>query len=774
MKKNHHRFIKFVFSAQLIAVLFSCASVKRSSEIDVEDDEISDKKIVRLAPDVSEKMLDASYWILRSKKPYEIKMSKKQISVWNDLMLDHVYSGIGKSLYALTDLRAADSFITNEDIRYTMQRYSPGHPWYEKKDGEIRQLTKADWQKFYKLMNYNELGSSAYFLNATRSDKTELRDFPVRKAVCVRRANIRLVPSDNFYSDDQDFWYDDIAQNSGILMNEPVLVLWESSDKKWFFVQSSFCTGWIHREDVAFCTEKEFQRYFDYTNQPSSSFVTVTVDRLVLSDEYAVGKIPEEEKTLPEFFMGTYLHTADWDDPKFSDSFSPRIPYASYLVEIPYKKADESLGIAYASFPAGCCARGLLDYTEANVLNLAFKPLGIRYGWGGMESARDCSEYLKDIFRCFGFMLPRNSRGQLSVSGKTEELTKKSVAQKKNVLASCSPGDVLGFPGHVMMYLGSENGKNYVISALGSYYPQKFDKNSEESKAAVIDACSVNVNTLDVYRKNGLTWLENLTQAKSFVLTADEASFKRKISFNKSWQFAEFSKINSGSAVFYSAKQKQKNITVALNAGHGTAGGKSEKTFSHPDRSPKLTGGTNPLGAVESIAVSDGMIFSDGKTEAEVNLRTAHILKSKLLEKGYDVLMIRDSADVQLDNIARTVICNNYADIHISIHFDGDRQKFDKGCFYCGIPDGLRKLKNVEKHCAESTRLGELLVAALRSADLPIYADGKLDTDLTQTSFSTIPTVDIELGNQHTDTSTKNLEARAEALLSGIEAFFAK
>ena len=48
----------------------------------------------------------------------------------------------------------------------------------------------------------------------------------------------------------------------------------------------------------------------------------------------------------------------------------------------------------------------------------------------------------------------------------------------------------------------------------------------------------------------------------------------------------------------------------------------------------------------------------------------AQILKDKLLAAGYDVLMVRDVSDVQLDNVARTVICNNAADCHIALHWD--------------------------------------------------------------------------------------------------------
>ena len=158
-----------------------------------------------------------------------------------------------------------------------------------------------------------------------------------------------------------------------------------------------------------------------------------------------------------------------------------------------------------------------------------------------------------------------------------------------------------------------------------------------------------------------------------------DSGLETQIMLNSKWQFADFSKINSGNAVLYKADKKRKHVTVAVNAGHGTTGGSSVKTFSHPDKSPKVTGGTNAAGAVESIAVSDGMTFKNGKTEAEVNLRTARFFKERLLLAGYDVLMIRDSDDTQLDNIARTVIANNAADIHIAIHFDGDYEKEGQG-----------------------------------------------------------------------------------------------
>ena len=139
------------------------------------------------------------------------------------------------------------------------------------------------------------------------------------------------------------------------------------------------------------------------------------------------------------------------------------------------------------------------------------------------------------------------------------------------------------------------------------------------------------------------------------------------IYMNTTWEYADHSVISDGYAVLYKAAGERKNIIVGVNAGHGTAGGSSVRTLCHPDGSPKSTGGSTAAGATTATAVSGGMTFYDGTSESEVTFRMAQILRDRLLSQGYDVLMVRDGADVQLDNVARTVICNNVADCHISL-----------------------------------------------------------------------------------------------------------
>lgn len=246
----------------------------------------------------------------------------------------------------------------------------------------------------------------------------------------------------------------------------------------------------------------------------------------------------------------------------------------------------------------------------------------------------------------------------------------------------------------------------------------------------------------------------------------------QQIGLDPSWEYAEYAKITSGEAVMYRASSNRKGIVVGVNAGHGTSGGESVKTLCHPDGSPKTTGGTTGAGAVKAIAVSGGMTFDDGTPESTVTLKMAKILKSKLLAAGYDVLMIRDDSDVQLDNVARTVICNNVADCHIALHWDGDGLSYDKGCFYISVPDGIKDMEPVASHWREDDALGECLIEGLSACGAKINGGGSMSIDLTQTSYSTVPSVDIELGNACSDHSESALENLADGLLMGVESFF--
>ena len=243
-----------------------------------------------------------------------------------------------------------------------------------------------------------------------------------------------------------------------------------------------------------------------------------------------------------------------------------------------------------------------------------------------------------------------------------------------------------------------------------------------------------------------------------------------EIKINPLWEYSKFSKIFTGSSFLQYTSKIPKNHIIAINAGHGTKNGSSFKTLCHPDGSPKTTGGSTKKGEIYACAVSSGMMFPNGISEATVNLKVAKIIKEILLNNGYDVLMIRNDDDVQLDNIARTVIANHYADAHISIHFDAGEK--DKGAFYLSVPNEIKEMMPVKNYWKMHNKLGKDLIEGLKDVGIKIFGKGNLDIDLTQTSYSTIPSVDIELGDQGSYVSDKILKIMGEGLMKGIDKFF--
>lgn len=269
---------------------------------------------------------------------------------------------------------------------------------------------------------------------------------------------------------------------------------------------------------------------------------------------------------------------------------------------------------------------------------------------------------------------------------------------------------------------------------------------------------------------------QQITRDAGKVLTAWDTVYASEawtVEMKPEYPYASNSKINSGQATFYKTNARTpKDRIVCVNAGHGTKGGSSVKTLCHPDGSPKVTSGTTAAGASTAAAVSSGMTFNDGTPESTVTLKMAKILRDKLLAEGYDVLMIRETDDVQLDNVARTVLANNLADCHLALHWDSTTS--DKGCFYMSVPNNAsyRAMEPVASHWESHNRLGDCLIEGLRASGNKIFSSGAMEMDLTQTSYSTIPSVDIELGDKASSHSAETLEKLADGLTVGVNHFF--
>lgn len=113
-----------------------------------------------------------------------------------------------------------------------------------------------------------------------------------------------------------------------------------------------------------------------------------------------------------------------------------------------------------------------MPFTYSNVIRLADKTRGEIYGWGGMLDARDCSALVMEIYRCFGIMLPRNTSDLAKLPEQyAADVSSLSTEAKRETILSQPAGVILFFPGHVMIYYGSDGNDLLCLSAAGKFAP---------------------------------------------------------------------------------------------------------------------------------------------------------------------------------------------------------------------------------------------------------------------------------------------------------------
>lgn len=441
---------------------------------------------VRLADGVSMDMLSADFWLSKAAGADKTLMTGDEIRAFNEKHSKLIGDADGSS-FSLDSIgetmdggmlrRLIESLIAKrpED---PSSRYLHGQP-----------TTLEYWDALAANCNTSAILDSAC----------------VSFGYSVTRAELRLFPSADFIGEDATDTFYDAALCSEMLPFLPVCKVHESADGEWWYVFMYGMSGWVRKECVALCPSRE-----DWlARQAETDFLVVTGRELRLADEPLVPELSRQ--LLP---MGTRLPLVPAES--LSQTVNDRAAYGNYAVKLPVRGADGMIADKLMLIPVSEDVNiGCLPYTHKNVLTLAFKRLGDRYGWGGMFHATDCSGLVHEIYACFGFVLPRTAGSQANLSEMfAVDLTEMTEAEKLSKLSAIPAGTLLYFPGHIMLYLGMDNGVPYVISAAGTLAAH--DGQSVENVSAVI------VNSLYAKRRNGKTWLESLTRVQTMELEKGE------------------------------------------------------------------------------------------------------------------------------------------------------------------------------------------------------------------------------------------------------------
>jgi len=381
-------------------------------------------------PNVTPEMERPGFWIKKIKSPTNPLLTPEKIQKMNEENLKR------------QDLRLCRIRDLKED-------------WSRE---EILSFLREDWENFGRSeeVRYGKNGTplGEFFWNKLKNNLgQEFVQETTRMlfALIVIRTDIRVFPTDEPSMSAPNQYEFDLFQHSSISPGSPVGIYHFSHDKKWAYVQTQFIRGWIHIQDLAIAKEK-----VEIVNYEEAK------DRLVVTGNFlTVFGDPSLRHPAFNAQMGDSF-------PLLSGPGGAKEPQPFYVIHIPSREDSGSLTIRKGYLRAGEDVRqGFLPYTQENVARQAFKMLHHPYGWGDRLGGRDCSRFIMDLFRTFGILMPRNSKEQAMVGMDPGSLEGKPAQEKQGCLDRSIPlATTLRLPGHIMLYLGKDRGRHYVIHSI--------------------------------------------------------------------------------------------------------------------------------------------------------------------------------------------------------------------------------------------------------------------------------------------------------------------
>jgi hypothetical protein len=349
---------------------------------------------------------------------------------------------------------------------------------------EILSLLKEDWEDFGRTeeVRYSKSGTplGELFWNKLRNN---LNQESIKEsgrtlyALVVKKTDIRVFPTAELSMSAPNHYEFDRFQHSAISIGSPLGIYHFSQDNEWAYAQTPFIRGWIRRHDLAIARErKDVVDYEEAKNRLviTGNMITVFGDLSLqhpvflaqMGDSFPLLRIPDGNKS------------AD----------------ASYVIQIPWREDNGELSFRRGYIPAQeDVHQGFLAYTQENIARQAFKMLNHPYGWGDKHGGRDCSRFIMDLFRTFGILMPRNSKEQAMLGTGLGLAQGKPAEEKRRLLDRAVPlATLIRLPGHIMLYLGKDKGKHYVIHSIwGIQESQKSDATVEKIGRVVVSDLSL-------------------------------------------------------------------------------------------------------------------------------------------------------------------------------------------------------------------------------------------------------------------------------------------
>lgn len=211
---------------------------------------------------------------------------------------------------------------------------------------------------------------------------------------------------------------------------------------------------------------------------------------------------------------------------------------------------------------------------------------------------------------------------------------------------------------------------------------------------------------------------------------------------------------------------ERKGILVALDPGH------QGWNVDMSDVEPNAPG--SDIMKTKATAGTSGQY--SGIPEFQLNLDIACMVRDRLLEQGYDVIMTREDNETAISNAERAVLANDSkADIAIRIHANGSE---DPGANGALVLIGSAENPYVGSLYDSSVRLGTAILDAYCAGTGMQNLGIQTNDTMTGINWSQIPVVILEMGfmtNEQDDLNMADAGYRArmaDGIVNGINHYY--
>jgi len=383
----------------------------------------------------------------------DILLNIKQYSneaILNDAQINELNKNIINTIPSVIDIFDLGSslkgdtikeYIKNISIRSNASRYST--------DGTL--LNDNYYTSIYNNMNLGNLNN------------TNILKF----GIIVSRSSLKKFPTTDCAFSSTTSSYDRFLETT-LYVGEPIVILQESADSKFYFVAMYNYMGWVNKNNIALCSRDLLYMYATCPN-----FLTITNNNTLSMNNNI------------QLDLGSKLPLLAVD-----------INY-NLVGLIPAKRTDGSLYFIRDSIYRIDCYKGYMDYSTRNLIKITTKIIGEPYGWGGSNNSRDCSSYVMDVFRVFGINLPRNTNEQENIPAHTKKI------MNTHDFSTLDIGTLLFMDNHIMIYLGTYQDIQYIIHDTPGYFINK----------KFIKANGVTISKLDIYSSKNISYKKLIYKA---------------------------------------------------------------------------------------------------------------------------------------------------------------------------------------------------------------------------------------------------------------------